>query len=409
MGLARTQARSMRGGLLLATLLAFLPAVTLAQTHSGNIVPFAKDGVQGVYVFESSGARLYGRFVSDASIGVWEDHGRPPLRRQEAFYGSVGQPAILSYATMLLFGSSQPRLQVFVVRNGALYSRYWDGSAWSWLSYGAPPMRFLFSEAPAVVTHLEADGLTRRIVAYCRDTDGELHKMSHTSSQTTWTFLGHPPLPRHPIASFLNTGAEAVTFTEDGTRHTYVFAASRNEQLYVNYSDGSTHQWVNQDVTTHTRPGVVAFDDGSTSSAGVDRSIYVFVPQFNASHGLGVHYKNAGAWQWADPEGPEVVGPPHAITFRHNGYRNIWAFIAVPTEGIGSRLWVNVWDGFEWSWNDRSTPWGPQESVRAAGAATYTLGGERRLAAVARTDTTGDLWLNSFASGLWSWVNLGQP
>jgi len=96
------------------------------------------------------------------------------------------------------------------------------GTAWSWRSYGAPPNASLFHESPAVVTYLEDDGLTRRIVAYGRDTDGELHKMSNAGSEITWTFLGHPLNPNNPNAVFLAGGADAVTFTEDGVRHTYV-------------------------------------------------------------------------------------------------------------------------------------------------------------------------------------------
>ena len=208
----------------------------------------------------------------------------------------------------------------------------------SWQSYGAPPNASLVHESPAVVTYLEDDGFTRRIVAYGRDTDGELHKMSHAGSETTWSFLGHPLQPSNPNAVFLGSGADAVTFTEDGVRHTYVFARS-NGLSHPNYSDGTSHNWIKQGGQTARRSSVITFDDSNIVSVGVDRSIYAFVSgaSLNGSFDLWVNGRlperqTVAVGRPENAPGDAVSGEPHAITFTHNGYRNIWIFVAVPSQ-----------------------------------------------------------------------------
>ena len=57
----------------------------------------------------------------------------------------------------------------------------------------------------------------------------------------------------------------------------------------------------------------------------------------------------------------------------------------------------------------RICPSGPQDAVTVSGAATYTLGIERRLVAAVETIDGGDVWITRFKGGTWGWVSLGHP
>ena len=212
--------------------------------------------------------------------------------------------------------------------------------------------------------------------------------------------------PTNPNGAFLGTGADAVSFVEDGVRHTYVFAGVKAEGLHVNYSDGTNHLWISQGDETDARPSVTTFDDGG-------RRIHAFVRQFNENRDLWVNYGDGNSWEWANQNEPSghVTGPPHAITWSVDGLRWIWVFTGINTAAISAPagLWANVWSGQSWAGFDLSRPSGPQDAVTVSGAATYTLGIERRLVAAVETIDGGDVWITRFKGGTWGWVSLGHP
>lgn len=393
-----------------ALALILVSAEALSQTQSGGIVAFTKEEAVGAYVFESRGPQLYARFITGwSSPWEWEHHGTPP-RREGGLVGPMSPPAVISYSAVVKIGQSSERLEAFVIQNGRLYSRYWDGAQWDWTDLGAPSGETLRNiEAPAVITYMQPDWSTRRTHVFVTGTNGDLYELTRTGTQSQWTSHGHPPKECCPDALLLAAGAGVVSYVEGNTRRILVFVRTSSLEVWVRFSNGGGYQWAFQDgYDVFSRPSAVTYSQG-----GVQR-IYAFVKEWNLEPELTVNYWNGYSWQWANQNTPyrRMTSSPHAITLNDDGVRKIFVFTVgneIDLNGEGDpngRLWSNVWDGFQWTWTKHVS--GPEDIHDVLGAVTYKADDSRRYVVIVRA-ANGDVWQDRYANGVWTWSNLGQP
>jgi hypothetical protein len=376
------------------------------QANSGNIVAFEKNGVFGAYVFEAQGTKLYAKFLTGSSPPPnWEAHGAPP-QRVGSIVGPMGKPTPISYSTPVKIGQpSGERLEVFVVQNGQLYSRYWDGTDWSWTNLGAPVAKVLKNEPPGVTTYVLSNLSTRRTHAFVVDTDGDLHEWTRTGTQAQWSAHGHPtPIPNTDPAGWrMPWSPTVVSYAEGDTRRILAFTNLQNHRFYMLYSTGNTYAWANRGDEGDNHASAITY-----SAAGLQR-VYAFVRQVNFTPDIVVNYFNGFTWQWADQGEPfGNAGVPHAITLSEGGVRKIFVFTeASDKQGhTPPDLWSNVWDGSAWTWTQHS--FGDIDIAGVTGAVTYNVQGVRKYVVVVRTGNA-DVWQNRYANGAWSWSNLGHP
>lgn len=92
---------------------------------------------------------------------------------------------------------------------------------------------------------------------------------------------------------------------------------------------------------------------------------------------------------------------PAAMTFTENGARKIVVCVA-----DSGGVWINSWNGFQWSWLKYLKGGVVVDTV--AGAVTYQVDGTRRIAVVMRAQG-GNIWLMNLVNGTFGWTSLGQP
>jgi hypothetical protein len=94
-------------------------------------------------------------------------------------------------------------------------------------------------------------------------------------------------------------------------------------------------------------PGVITYlQDGK-------QKIYVFVR--GEDNNLYVNWWNGSAWTWTDqgkPFGKNVISDPDVITYLQDGKQKIYVFV----RASDNNLYVNWWSGSAWKWTNQGKP-----------------------------------------------------
>ena len=204
--------------------------------------------------------------------------------------------------------------------------------------------------------------------------------------------LGRPPR-RHP---------GVVTYVRGGTQQIYAFEKGDNGNLYVDSWNGSAWHWADQGTPAGTtltgNPGVITYLQGST------QRIYAF--DRGANDNLYVNYWDGSVWHWADqgtPSGVPLAGDPGVVTYVQGGTQRIYAF----ENGDNGNLYVDSWNGSAWHWADQGTPAGTTLTGNP-GVITYVQGGAQRIYAFDR-GANGHLYVNYWDGSVWHWADQGTP
>lgn len=158
----------------------------------------------------------------------------------------MAEPSAITYAS----GGSQ-RIYVFAEglgNNGSahLVVNYWDGSGWHWADQGAGPGKGIVE--PSAITYLS--GGHQRIYVFMQELDDYLVVNYWNGATWNWANLGVP------AGASVMAYPSAITFPgSSGTQLTYVFAGAffpeangNQNQLIVNYGDGTHWYWADQGV-----------------------------------------------------------------------------------------------------------------------------------------------------------------
>lgn len=196
--------------------------------------------------------------------------------------------------------TSGQRIYNFVLgADGHLWCCYFDGT-WHWADQGVPPGPGLIAQIPAVVTYRDNAG-RQRIYIFVLGQNFHLYCNYWDGNSWQWADQGAPAGPG------VISGAFALThLNQNGNQLIYAFVTGDDGNVYLNYWNGFTWQWINQG---HPRSSGIMAQDRGGSAIVVGDMVYSFVPG-NDGH-LYLNYQNAGAggqWRWRDQDLDTEVG-----------------------------------------------------------------------------------------------------
>jgi hypothetical protein len=307
--------------------------------------------------------------------------------------------------------SGKQRLLVFVPgSNGHLYVNEWNGTQWTWLDHGLPAGPESV-DAPSAVTYVDDAG-KQRIYAFVQASDGRLYV--NFWDGTAWKWESHG----RPAATTAVSRPGAITYLDEaGKRWIHVFVQGSDGHLYMNYWNGTQWSWADQDLPRDqfnnplpllfSPQGAVTFRDDPGK-----QQIYVFAPETDTPIGLYVNHWDGKQWTWVvQPSPPQWIkttpapsGGAAAIAYIDDaGKRRILALI--PATDV--HLHANYWDGAEWKWADLGKPADALSLGRPAVVAYRDNAGKQRIAAFMLADRVAVY--TTWDGAKWRWVDPGTP
>src|SRR5437773_2349869 len=234
-------------------------------------------------------------------------------------------------------------------------------------------------------------------------------------SQLSWVNQGKPALVTTPVPLSLlanisgPVGVLTVMDSPTASQRPYAFVQGSDGNLWLNWWDGSQWSCANQGqparVNISGPVGVVTVMDIPTAS----QRPYAFV-QGSACTPL-LHSQGGPALVSApDPHPPRanISGPVGVLTVMDNptASQRPYAFV----QGSDGNLWLNWWDGSQWSWANQGKPAGANVSgpVGVLTVMDTPTSPQRPYAFVQGSD--GNLWLNWWDGAWiwpWKWANQG--
>lgn len=293
-------------------------------------------------------------------------------------------------------GNQPVRILVFSPgSNGRLTANVWDGTKWNWVDQGLPSGAEV-SDGPAVLTFREGNE-PRKIYVFVRGSNGRLYVNWWDGTRWAWAEQGQPG------NTILSDAPAVVGFQETNQREKiYVFVPGLDGRLYVNWWDGAQWAWANQGLppgsTVSEAPTAIAYRD-------VDQvqKIYAFIRGRNGR--LYVNWWDGTQWSWADqgtPSGTQIAGTPAALTYLEGNQQKIFVFV----RGADGRLHVNFWSGSTWTWAKQGSFDGSlSDSPMVVSHRDGT--GPQRMYAFLRRDQR--LQVNFWDGRQWGWRDQGAP
>jgi hypothetical protein len=381
--------------------------------------------------------------VDGGGSWTWQALGSPPN-------GPVSWPSVTAFPGHIASdGSVIWQFYVFVTAptdpSSASYpNELWvnisldDGKTWNWQSQGAPPnvLSGFPSPWPDVVSRQSVNPPFETDV-YCHviGNDGHLYvNYSEDNGQTwQWADRGLPP----GTGLSWNGPQSSIAYFDYTRQSIYYFAVGGDDNLYANYGDGNTWNWLKlqqplgialaQQGATASGLNTVTFLTNVTKAGGKFSSkeaIWVFVLGLignfeNQQYQLCACYSPAGGtgWQWetlGSPPGtgfnaglcPNALGVPNesnAGIFTQNVFLfaggsdlNIYAAFT-PDASLGS--------GAVWTWQPRGLP--PNTEFVILNGAVASSEVETSLANVQMfvfgTDNNGDVHTCRWDGLAWTW------
>lgn len=215
---------------------------------------------------------------------TWSDHGAP------AGVGLVGQPSTLVY---------DGKLYVFVIGDdGKLHTRYWNGSAWSWVTLGSPPSGTTLIGSTSAVTREQT------IHVFAVGADHHLYIRFWNGSSWTWHDQGASQgwAIGPPAASWFSNkdGPDLYAFAIDSTPGIGIGVPSTNK-LMGNHWDQNTGwelTWHGKTTLLFRQPAISgAF--GGPGETWPTWSVNVFVRGENDRIYRRMYSPLDQIWQWS--------------------------------------------------------------------------------------------------------------
>lgn len=275
----------------------------------------------------------------------------------------VDQPASVTYWDP----AGHQNIFNFAVKSNSpnhLCVNYWDGAGWHWADQGLPSgIAALPFQRPAAVTYSDQNG-RQVIFAFVVGPNGHLYVNYWDGFRWNWADQGLPPKIAGVIAP------SAITYQDSaGNRLIHVFVLTNDGRLCVNYWNGSAWNWADlgfprSSVLSHA----IAINLAAATypdSAGLQH-IYVFTSTKDGA--LYVDHWNGFNWSWSAqglPPGERYVWAPAPVAFQDShGNQVVYCFVS---GYYSSHLYVNYFDGYSWKWADQGIA--PDGSAMGASSA----------------------------------------
>lgn len=307
------------------------PGTTVTGTPTA-ITYRDETGKQHIYVFVCASGNLYANWW-DGSHWAWANLGNPG-----ATVGGGGAPAAITYRD----DQGKQRIYVFVPGDldPNLYVKYWDGQQWHWANQNNPGSAM---SGVSPVTYLDSG--RQRIYAFCyTDAQQNLQVNYWDGQHWHWSSQGGPGADVVGIPA-------AVTYRDNqGKQRIYVFVSRNDDHLLVNYWDGQQWHWADQNTPPGTdvtgQPAAITYLEGG------QQRIYAFVG--GEDDNLHVNWWDGSQWAWASQGNPgRPVGAAAAITYLDGQRKQRIYVFAVGDDG---NLYVRLWDGNLWAWANQGAP-----------------------------------------------------
>src|SRR5437773_455528 len=225
-------------------------------------------------------------------------------------------------------------------------------------------------------------------------------------SQLSWVNQGKPALVTTPVPLSLlanisgPVGVLTVMDSPTASQRPYAFVQGSDGNLWLNWWDGSQWSWANQGKqiggATSRAVGVVTVMDSPTDS----KRPYAVVQGSDGN--TRRNWWDSLQWRSSNqckPAGCTINGPVGVLTVMDNptASQRPYAFV----QGSDGNLWLNWWDGSQWSWANQGKPAGVNISgpVGVLTVMDNPTASQRPYAFVQGSD--GNLWLNWWDGAQW--------
>lgn len=309
----------------------------------GNYTRLGQTGPNGI-------SYLY-RNYWDGYRWHWQNQGNP----------TNGRESLNAEASVVTYGASnlsQYWYAFVTASDGHLYANHWNGFRWSWEDRGTPPSTTCWG-SPASI-NFPGTNLREEIHTFVIGTSGKLYTnyldLSSWFGRGTWRWqaLGQPSNTR-----VIGTPRVITYIDRNGTRRIYVFMIGEDKNLYTCYRVGSgSWRWANQgkpNVNLRGLPSVVTYKDNRIGK----QRIYIF--NLGDDENLYVNFWDGTRWQWANQgkaRNARLISSVRAVSYKDEANREqIFAFVEAGRGGLATgELYANHWDGGKWEWVDQE--WG---------------------------------------------------
>lgn len=266
-------------------------------TAQGGPTLFSTDPSVLTYIDPAGNRRLYAFAVEaltykvvvnywDGAAWNWANNGAP-----------LGQNTTVEAITYTQDGDR--RIDVFTRGRAPspgtdfrLTANSWNGSSWSWVNHGGTAIG---GNSP--VTFVDELGL-RRVFDFV-DRSNELWLRSTDGSTWFWTDLG---FPASAPAGGIIYGISAITFLDNTNTRRHRAFMRISGRLFSKYWNGSGWYWQNHGmpvgVNDVSNPEAISF----LEARGGDTHIYAFVR--GDGENLYANFFNGSSWQWLDLGAP---------------------------------------------------------------------------------------------------------
>jgi hypothetical protein len=355
------------------------------------------DGIQHVWIFAASATNLYA--ASSDGNWTWMDLGQPPAGRR------IGSgPSAVSYPDR----SGGQAFAVFLTSDDGhlLVDAYIPGLDWQWQELGVPPISIGSIprvEEPMAITWLDAGGRQVRVFTVGLDVSvhygRKLLALAWASFTWEWFNLGSYGEVYSP---------SAVSYHDGLGDHVRVFAASGNHDLIGDAWDGGGWTWY--DLTQAPRgspivaPNAVAYIDYDGNG-----EIQVFALAPNGHLVLDAWY--GYGWSWFDlgrPPTPSAVSyAPKPIHWDLGYGVDSVAVFVTPDDG---RLFADLWnsDSRDWTWFNLGLGMGTNPVRDPTPISYQDASGVTNIMVFAQANN-GNIFVDVWDGGSWTWYDLGQP
>ncbi|WJK42755.1 hypothetical protein O7608_10435 [Solwaraspora sp. WMMA2056] len=324
-----------------------VPEARSAQLVGALAVDDQPGGQQRPAVFNLIDGQLYGAELV-AGRWRWSWHGVPQDAAEVTAAGAV---------TVRDGADSAARPYVFVVADGRLWCRWWDGANWTWSDLGAPPGAEI-AVALGVVAVRDGPGAPQRPYVFVDAVDGA---GAHRAWSAWWTGLrwqwsDHGNPLADPTYRLAPVGAAVMRYAPDAPEFPQLFVIEPHRRVWQLGWDGSRWSW-----SDRGSPGSILTGLGVTTTTDAGTGLvrpWVFVGQW--AHGVyALSYAGGGQWAWADHQGPQpsALAPAPAgvltVADRPGADQRPYVFICDHMK-IGGPISVNwyVADG-RWTWSNQ--------------------------------------------------------
>ena len=300
--------------------------------------------------------------------------------------------------------SSPQRPHVFVEGNDSnLWCRFYDGSAWQWLTMSKPPGVNLTGLVGAV-TVMDTRNSPQRGHIFTAGSDGNLWVRWSDGFNWNWGNMGKPVSAN--IRGLM--GAVTVMNTPTSSQRPHVFVEGNDFNLWCLWWSGSQWSWLNMGkpagVNITGLVGAVTVMDTPTSP----QRAHIFVTGSDGN--LWCRWSNGLQWSWANmnkPPGANIRGLMGAVTVMDTPGSPQRPHVFI--EGNDFNLWCLWWSGSQWSWLNMGKPANANITGLVGAITVMDMPTSPQRAHVFVTGSDGNLWCRWSSGVAWSWSNMGKP